>query len=339
MTDFSNNKTYLIMIVCAIIVSIIIWFVYRHFSKENFIKVKNIIIEKYNETMTSLFNDTDLTLNEIITYEEQYIKAYEENKKNYEISKTIYNSKLADLDSILIEIPDQNTLLDKKNSDLLDILKDLNTKVESNNKSTEILTFIKTDVLEKFKSVKEEIESRNTYYESIKENIKRIKDFITNFNLDIQNYRETLQFGEPLIKKIQEKTSEFQQTEEELIDFKENINENVKDESIKTPMIEEIDILLSKLNRVKDVITKQSDGALRELNSDTELKLYEKYIKDFEDLTTKNSDLLGRISEFLTNFKSKLETIDSTIALFENITEIDGNVVQLRSLIDDLGKI
>lgn len=337
--NISKDIKYMTIIFGTIIIFIIIYFVYRHFKSEQFPQLNNLVIEKYNEIMNSLLDKENLNLNEIISAEQNYVEQTEEDRKNYEIAKTIYNQKLVNLSKIVEEISEQNIILKTKTSDLQEKFSELDKKVSAGTESSEVIDYIKTDVQTSYKKVLDEIESRKLYFQGIQDKISEVKKFIENFNELIINYKKTLNFGGELFSKIENAASEFTEVKKELKQLKDSINDVVKDKTILESMNQEIDGLLEKMDSVGTRVKKQSDIALRELEPDREIGKYEKLIIDFNNITKDNKELLDQISSFLENFQEKLKTIDNTHVLFDNISTLDKNVKDLKDLIDELNKL
>jgi len=327
-----NNTKYLI-IISLIIFVVIIWFLYKHFSSEKY----NEIIEKYNEIMNKLLDDNNLDFEEILLYQSNYIEDIHKYKKEYEIAKTIYNEKLANLSSILLEISNQNISLRDKNLAVENSLSELNSLISAGTDSSEVLNFINKDFILKYKDLKSELESRKDYYSLIETKINGIKDFISSFNENIKNYNNSLNFGKEFKNKISK--SDITTTLIELDDFEKYIESNVKDSKVQESFFAEIEQLRLKLNNVKSLIEKESDNAIRELNSENELDIYEKNIEKFKELTENSSNIVNKISLFLSNFNSKLQIIQNTNELFNNIKDLDDNIKDLKSLLESLKTI
>ena len=122
-------------------------------------------------------------------------------------------------------------------------------------------------------------------------------------------------------------------------DFKTYVDSSVKNEGVKNSLFAEVEQLKAKLNSVKSLIESESDNAVRELNPDNEMSIYVENIKKFGDLTENNSDLLNKISNFLTNLNSKLQTIKNTNELYNNIQILDSSIKDIRELLQSLKTI
>lgn len=333
MISNSTNPKYLIITIFLLILFIIIWFLYKHFSSEKY----NEIIEKYNDIMNKLLDDTNLDFDKILLYQSNYIDNNHKYKKEYDIAKTIYNQKITNLSLILLEISNQNISLRDKNLELEKSLKDFNYLISQGTDSDKVLNFINTDFMLKYKDLKSELENRKEYYSSIEKKINEIKDFISSFNEIIKNYNDSLNFGKEFKNKIS--NSHITKILKELDDFKKYIESNVKDSKIQDTFFSEIEQLKLKLNNVKSLIEKESDDAIRKLSPEHELYIYEKNIQKFKKLNENNSKMIEEISQFLYRFKSKLETIKNTNELFNNIKDLDVNIKDLRNLIESLKTI
>jgi len=333
MSSNSNNSKYLIITISLVILIIITWTLYKHFSSENY----NKIIEKYNDIMNKLLDDKNLDFEKILLYQSNYIDDNHKYKKEYEIAKTIYNEKLANLSSILLEISNQNLTLREKNLVLENSLKELNSLISTGTDTDEVLKFINTDFILKYKDLKMELENRKDYYSSIQTKINGIKDFISSFNDIIKNYNDSLNYGKEFKNKISD--SDIIKTLNELDEFKLYIESNVQDSKVKETFFSEIEKLKSKVNNVKSLIEKESDDAIRQLSSEYELDTYEKNIEKFNELSENNSKIIEEISLFLTRFNSKLETIKNTNELFNDIKDLDQNIKDLKSLLESLKTI
>jgi hypothetical protein len=121
--------------------------------------------------MNKLLDDKNLDFEKILLYQSNYIDDNHKYKKEYEIAKTIYNEKLANLSSILLEISNQNLTLREKNLVLENSLKELNSLISAGTDTDEVLKFINTDFILKYKDLKMELENRKDYYSSIQTKI------------------------------------------------------------------------------------------------------------------------------------------------------------------------
>ena len=331
MRPTSNNIKYLITVISLIILFIIGWFLYKHFSKEKY----DYIIEKYNDIMQKLLDDKNLDFDKILLYQSNYIDNIHKYKKEYEIAKTIYNEKLANLSSILLDISNQDIVLKDKSRETEESLIKLNQLISAGTDSSVVLKFINEDFIGKYGSLKAEIENRKEYFNKIQDKISIVKEFISNFNEIIKNYNESLKFGEEFKNKIS--NSEIINSLQELDDFKTYVDSSVKNEGVKNSLFAEVEQLKAKLNSVKSLIESESDNAVRELNPDNEMSIYVENIKKFGDLTENNSDLLNKISNFLTNLK--LQTIKNTNELYNNIQILDSSIKDIRELLQSLKTI